>query len=423
MEQYDKILREKLRNYNAPFDDNAWNKMELMLRQKKNRRYFAWWWWGGTTLAAVFAALSLFVLVPKQELYNGANKPFTLAQKSHELQQIQKTESAKSVETQSNNLVALSTSRAIHNTGDANNQVEKSGRQRATHATFKNSAFTQPTKQCLKNDQHHPSVFNAHQLSEEPFYPINHSLLSTLAPNAAVQLTSASNQLSLQCEQDENSVLLPVKKKKYRYELGVNSGVFAVALNKNFMHQPSWFLGVQEAYRFGKYIAFTDGFYYSQTSLSQQFPSTDSIADLKKFSNKFHALTLALGVNVYPVSSSKIDWYLGAGLFNNFKVNEAISYDVDYQKTTFDNLGNIVPVTNLNSGSLESAISEAELKKGYGTKFYTANLYASTGIEAKIYKGLRFNAGVQYQLGLFKTVDKQSHPHFVGGELGLRYRF
>jgi hypothetical protein len=426
MEQNDKILREKLSNFIAPFDAAAWNKMEQMLLQKKKRKFLAWWWFGGTSLAAVLAAVSLFLIVPKQESNVSNNKEqnnaLTAASKQTEVKQ---TAQAANTQTENKNSFTSTTSLSISNTTTPIHQNEKTGWQKTNNITAHNFTTPSSSKYRHQNTPNSELTTTAKQPTQSLNLPTQNSSIHSLTLLSAKEIAAMDSKLSLQNEQEKNSVLLPVKKKKYRYELGVNSGVFAVALNKNFMHQSSWFLGVQEAYRFGKYISFTDGFYYSQTSLSQQFPSTDSTADLKKYSTQFHALTLALGVNVYPISTSKIDWYWGVGVFNNFKVKETIAYELDYQKstTTLDNLGNQVPISNLNSGNLESKTSEAELQKGYGTKFYTANLYTTTGIEAKLYKGLRLNAGVQYQLGLFKNINKQSHPHFVGGELGLRYRF
>lgn len=431
MEQNDKILREKLSNFNAPFDAAAWDKMEQMLQQKKKRKFLAWWWFGGTSLAAVLAAVSLFLIVPKQELNVSNNKEqsneLTAAGKQTEVKQIEQTANTQNTQSENNNSFTSATSISFSSSTFPTNRNEKTGWQQTSNITAHNFT-TPPSSKYRHRHQNTPNselTPTAKQPAPSLNLPTQNSSIHSLTLLNAKEISSVESNLSLQNEQEENSVLLPVKKKKYRYELGINSGVLAVALNKNFMHQPSWFVGVQEAYRFGKYIAFTDGFYYSQTNLSQQFPSTDSIADLKNYSTKFHALTLALGVNVYPVSTSKIDWYLGVGVFNNFKVKETITYELDYQKSTssFDNLGNQVPISNLNSGSLESKTSEAELQKGYGTKFYTANLYTTTGIEAKLYKGLRLHAGVQYQLGLFKNINKQSHPHFLGGKLGLRYRF
>ena len=66
MEPNDKLLKEKLEAYQAPFDAAAWQGMEQLLQQKKKRRFLVWWWWLGTSLAAAIAVISLLLLTPKE---------------------------------------------------------------------------------------------------------------------------------------------------------------------------------------------------------------------------------------------------------------------------------------------------------------------------------------------------------------------
>jgi len=70
-EMNDKLLREKLGGYNAPFDENAWAQMDAMLDNRKKRRGFFWLWFSGASVAAVMGAVSLMLLSPKQNSFTG----------------------------------------------------------------------------------------------------------------------------------------------------------------------------------------------------------------------------------------------------------------------------------------------------------------------------------------------------------------
>jgi hypothetical protein len=418
MERNDKILREKLSQYQAPFDASAWNKMERLLNRKKKRRGL-FWWWSGTTLAAALAALGLVLWVPEPETQTSEMIAW-------------KAESATSATPhlpQPNNY--RTASQTIENTPPSTSLPEdKSAEKNNTPTAFSQSTTAQkfthkPTaavkqiRSCSKKAASAPSITPASTTSTAKLFaevkPI-HSL-----PASPMHLPD--HERELQKNEESGSVSLPVKKKKYRYELGVQSGVSFIHINNHLTERYSWYLGVQENYRFGKYFSFSDGIYYHQTTFGQQFSGMDSSDNLKSYRTTFHALSIAIGLNVYPVSTRKVDWYLGAAFFHHFKVRERIDYELDFQKSSAEILGFDNSVVNVDKGYSRQTISENELRKGYGTKFYTAGFYSSTGIEAKLYRGLRINVGFQYQMGLWKSIDKQSHPHYVGGELGLRYRF
>lgn len=424
MEPNDKLLKEKLEAYQAPFDAAAWQGMEQLLQQKKKRRFLVWWWWLGTSLAAAIAVISLLLLTPKENAI-GSNPAIATANSYNHKNFTENTTHNTYSTTRSTDaktpVTTTTQAEQQHSTIQQSNTTETI----APHSHF--TAFNgkkNHTKALRKALAASPKA-QPHQ-SQLPIYttPTTQAPYTTLNGLAATELSTQNTALELQQNEQNESVQLPVKKKKYRYELGINSGSFAVATGNNFHTKPSWFLGIQEAYRFGKYFAFTDGFYYSRTSLRQQFSLADSGIGLKHYETNFHTVSLALGVQVYPISTKKIDWYIGAGIFNNFKIKERIEYTINAQKVTEDQLtGNPPTVGTMNVGNKSNTVAETELQKGYGTKIYTLNVYTSTGIETSLYKGLRMNMGIQYQLGALKSIDKISHPHFIGAELGLRYRF
>jgi hypothetical protein len=75
----DKMMREKLKGVEFPFEQASWDKMEAMLgKEEKKRRGFFWWWFSGAALFTLLASgVGYLLLNPKasneQLLVNGNN--------------------------------------------------------------------------------------------------------------------------------------------------------------------------------------------------------------------------------------------------------------------------------------------------------------------------------------------------------------
>ena len=457
-EMNDKLLREKLGGYNAPFDENAWAQMDAMLDNRKKRRGFFWLWFSGASVAAVMGAVSLMLLSPKQNSFTG------IAGRSVEVSEyVSSNNSALSTtKTAENNIQSQN-----RNTEDVNDKTRASLETLSSENAHKPSSGSATADGVMENSStakgiNGGSAIKTSRSAAKRQYKKLIAKSSTsandktaeglkafgenVAPNNTVRedvlfasinslpafLLSneiAATEISSDEKVDEGSVKLPVKKKLFHYELGAVAGASASFTQGKFHNQANWFAGMQQAFRIGKYVAITNGVNYSKTSFAlNNVNNSDSSFSPMTYSSNIHSVAIPVGVNVYPVSSKRVSWFIGAGVVNHIKVKEDLNFEVPADVAKLMNDPNYNPITT--SGNAveqfwqeKSKTANATDNYHQGSKRYFANFYSTTGVEVKLLPSLLLNAGATYQLSLSKTGNQNARPMFFGGEAGLRYRF
>jgi hypothetical protein len=448
-EMNDKRLREKLGSYHAPFDANAWTQMNTMLDNRKKRRGFFWLWFSGTSVAAVMAAMSLTLLSPQQNAIESAEltsavvaesvSSETTQFKSNELMEhssAAQTGNAKNIHNAkvASHLLATNESNATLLLSE-NRSISKSDENTSSSKSLRKAAKRKYKALITHNHQSTQSSVKASITEEKSSEPIGAEsksvLLASINPLPVVLLSTSNseNEISKKTDAEEGVVKLPIKRKLFHYELGIVAGASASFTQGIFYNNPNWFAGVQQAFRFGKYVAVTNAIQYSKTAFSlHHVANTDSAFSPSYYSSTIHSVAIPIGLNVYPVSSKKVNWYLGVGIVNHIKVKENLNFEVpDEVAKQMDNLANNVPTTSGNiveqfwNEKSKSAASNNQYR--LGSKHYFANFYATTGVEVKILPMLLMNVGATYQLNITGTGKQNARPMYFGGEAGLRYRF
>ncbi len=440
-EMNDKMLRDKLGAFTAPFDAQGWEQMNAMLDNRKKRRGIFWWWLSGTSVAAVFATVGLFLLAPKADNEHWAGGKV-------ENGKMEKWSAVKEGRTTKNEKRAQGKE---FETGAGMREM-KSENSYANHASIittpkhnqpstvqqKSSSTLKPLFTSFKK----PTANNNSQLSKNSFTKSNSistetpataqvredALFASLNAQPASLLSFKAFGVSATDERisDDGSVKLPVKKKKFNYELGVVSGALASFTQQQIHNKANWFAGLQQSFRIGKYVAITNGIHYAKTSFSvHRVTNTDSSFSPFAYTSNIQSVSIPIGVNVYPVSTKRVDWYVGAGIVNNIKIKEDMLFELPSVTKQMDNLQNI-PTTSGNIFEQHFSTSNETVNIGnyrMGSARYFANFYARTGVEVKLLSNLLLNTGFNYQLSISNTGKQQARPMFFGGELGLRYRF
>lgn len=466
-EMNDKLLRQKLGGYHAPFDENAWAQMDAMLNNRKKRRGFFWLWLSGASIAAVMGAVSLMLLSPKQNSFtaianksaevsenvSSGNTQFSSAQIATNdiASQNQNTEDISAKQTASldvkspigsNNKPPYGTTNAdgvakISSTAKSLNggsEAKPSRSKKSTNSVAKNQykkllakdkalAKTNAADVFKPSDVVGENIASTNVIREDVLFASIHSLPAFLLNNEIAAAEILNDE-----KLEEGTVKLPVKKKLFYYEIGAVAGASASFTQGKFHHQANWFAGIQQAFRIGKYVAITNGVQYSKTSFAlHDVSNTDTAFSPLSYSSNIHSVAIPVGVNVYPVSSQRVSWFIGAGVVNHIKVKENLSFDVpdDVAKQIDNQTNNLTTTGNFTEQFWNEKSKSAASTNDYrnGSKRYFANFYSTTGVEIKLLPSLLLNAGATYQLSISKTGNQNARPMFFGGEAGLRYRF
>jgi hypothetical protein len=447
----DKLLREKLGGYNAPFDENAWAQMDAMLDNRKKRRGFFWLWFSGASVAAVMSAVSLMLLSPKQNSFTEiASKSVEVSENSSSknaaLSSIENAENNTQLENE-NSFVntpkpssgsatadRVAETPSVAKSPDGGLKTKTSNNKKSTNSAAKNQYKNLLAKDKTFAKQNASNAFNRakvvaentasnNAVREDILFASINSLPAFLLSNEV-----SANEIYGNEKVEEGSAKLPLKKKLFHYELGAVAGASASFTQGKFHNQANWFAGMQQAFRIGKYVAITNGINYSKTSFAlHDVKNSDSLFSPMAYSSNIHSVAIPIGINVYPVSSKRVSWFIGAGVVNHIKVKEDLNFEVpaDVAKQ-MDNLTNSPTTTgNFTEQFWNEKSKTAASNNDYslGSKRYFANFYSTTGVEIKLLPSLLLNVGATYQLSISKTGNQNARPMFFGGEAGLRYRF
>lgn len=433
----EKLLREKLLQYEAPFEPGAWAQMEAMLNQPKKRRGIFWWWLSGVSFAGVIGTLSLLLLAPKQTTtgqWKAINSSIAVNVSPSQRQMIvgSKQGNSESVATVENNQLLMAKQSISINISasstSGSRRLARGNRISIANKMTTEKKIAKTGKRKTASSQTGSPIQSTHQSSRQNEYSVNEqTAFASINALPAFELTTANEERSVvHLKQDDEAVKLPVKKKPFQYEIGLVSGVGISFTQREFHNQPNWSVGVQQAFRIGKYIAITNGVQYSKTAfVVNKVRNVDTVSAPKSYVANIHSIAIPIGLNVYPVTSKRVSWYLSAGVVNHIKVKEDFDFRIPVANNSFGTLTNDPPIVNsLESfNSLDKSTANKTEDYQLGSKRYFANFYAGSGVEVKLHSKLLINTGVLYQISLSPTGKQQARPMTFGGELGLRYKF
>lgn len=376
----DQAIREKLKQWQLPYDEQAWEKMEQLLDQKKDKKIFFLWWIYGT-------AVMLMLTVASYWLYNqGSNKSAstdereeTAKQKiwvahgplSHEEKEGKNNLDAQRAASNSfNQQTQLSIAEIYEETEGA---ALKTGiiqkKISAASTTINTSEKHSPPKPAVVHDNHRA---NTHQIPHSTSYvsPNKESLLlhegsdkllgsglyqyshklqvqaqSLTDETAAVSDTvvgqtentaisvwhqpSVSGEVAndtISAENNDKSSVSRLQRKKFLYSIGIITSLSA-PVGDVYSSRPSFFAGITNDFHIGKRFAVTAGITYANTFFTKAKPRSEHYTvPPAAYSSSIREVMMPMGLKIYPFTSSKLNTYLNVGIMHHIKLKETFSY-------------------------------------------------------------------------------------------------
>jgi hypothetical protein len=377
----DKLLRDKLKGVEFPFDEKSWQQMEQMLDGKKKTRGFFFWWLNGIAALLVLGVGGYFLFYSdyRPQTIDGSNQQIAVVKENasdNEQQPAANIEDEKSnlnnsasitdekqapvsktiSENFGSNIPQRNTSKNelnrtnnIHSNSISQHSLVNKTKQSADYLTAreknaedvfaanipsKNSEVTdkqtintqsnniEPVAEIMSNDE----AANETLIFQDEIEEINN--VATINEHTIDEQTTNEQQQedSISSEKENEESITKPKKKKFQYSLGV-IGAAAATIGRTYSDKPSYFAGFINDFLFFKRFALTTGFAYSNTS----FTKVDPISELYEippieYSSVISELMIPVGVKIYPVSLQHFRMYVHGGIINHIKLKETFEY-------------------------------------------------------------------------------------------------
>ncbi len=450
MSNSDKKLQDKLQQFSAPADPQAWETMQAMLEKKDRPKFAFWWWTSGIAASAVIAIGLLLTLAAgesrKTAIALSANQQIT--SNSQDAGSISTTASseignknlprnnpASSISSLDEN--ALTTTGTSH-TDKASNSVSSSPAlnqsseedalaialqqkaksknsrknkgyrgpnqthtQKPTPAVYSNSfaQITSTVQQAAATDI--PTTAHNSTPSDEAIFidRIALGLLSVDRPDSDISKT----------EDAEKPFLKKSGKTRFSYSIGAQTTLLATLTGNTFHTLPSHQSGLMQWFGVGKYFALNLGLTAGQIS----FAASDSFGPAYSLT----ALFIPVGIQLNPVSKGRITWIVNTGVSNNFVLQQSVA--LNYPPYQQQDGTNSTPDPTVNFGNL-TTVKATALEKSIHK--YHLSFYASTGIEVAIRRKISFYSGATFSLPITPISSEKPKILQLGGVAGFRFR-
>jgi hypothetical protein len=445
MSNSDKKIQDKLQQFSAPANPQAWEAMEAMLDKKDRPKLAFWWWTGGVAASAVIAIGLLLSLIaggnntPAPVLANNQqtisdninlNPDNTIT--STTKQNISgKTPPTSAISPINKNTVAISTGKTnnglkntVYSTTSSEEDLlaatitpaakNKTPRRSKNNITIHQSHNQNITSSLSSNSLAHNTVPLDEEIAGNPL--VASSALSSEASNEAIYirrialgpLPTEGFDAELNNNNDTGkSFSKKPKKKLFSYSIGAQTMLLATITDKKLCPLPSHSSGIMQWFGLGKYISFHLGLTAGQTS----FATSDSFLS----SYSLTTLSIPAGVQLNPFSKGRIAWTINTGISNNFVLQESVRLNNPPPQQAED----ITSTPNVNFGN-NAAVKTIALEKSVNK--YHLSFCAGTGIEVAIRHKISFYSNATFAMPLTPVSSEKQKLVQVGGAAGFRFR-
>ncbi len=435
----DKLLRDKLKGMEYPFDARAWNDMEAMLEGKKKKRGFVFWWLNGFFALALLGAGGYFFLQKNEPAYVvNHESEFVQTETSHKnasakndmdnfssKENIVASENIPEQEINASiNPAFQSNSKppsASNNAASAENNF--SGKNSANLNNVGNSRLTTQIGRTImsaaKNHSQETALgFSASEEISVLEFPVaniseeNNSTSENIVSENATEIVLNENEIALQdsinmntlAEDEPNAKKEKDKKMKFQYSLGAVSYVgMSVVENNVFVKPPSWSIGIANEFMFFNRVSLSTAVSYAQTNFGIKNPSSHfyNPAPLS-YTCHISELNILLGLKGYAVSNEKFRFYFHAGFQKHIRLKETFDYvmpkeapPVSFPNTPSDNFSAEAPPQNTTFGSSNYESASHELLSGGGGQAESTSDF-SINYANRNYSSFYVGSGVEF---------------------------
>lgn len=444
----EKIMRDKLRGIEFPFENEAWEKMEALLDKKKKRRVLFWWWFSGGMAACVLLMGILFgIMNGKQQqeaAAGGKGKQVAVVKGNNEEKQQQKNNRSnqrtqKDKKTEQFPLEGLGGS-------------EASEKNSATKNFDKGSTFAEVEKKGSRNHKNKQLVVK-HKAETKKIAAAEVAAVSQTAtrnPETRIEnelayadfLSSKNkNDAEVALNKSEEETTLPKQKKKiFHYSAGVTGHVTGTTLGKKdggtvFCNKPSYMVGLTHDFLFVNRVAITNSILFSQTSFKVNHPVAPTFTKVPtSYTSHITELAIPIGIKVYPVVKNNFRFFINTGIINHIKLKETFDYTVPADTSALSltsDITNFPPQTDFTQENKEYDALTQQVISSYSTKDFSINnakryyvsFYASAGFEYIAKKHFVLFGEPMFYMSLQKIGAQDKRKYNLGVAAGFRYQF
>ena len=416
----DKLLRDKLKSMEFPYEAKAWQEMENMLDEKKERKGFFMWWFGA---ALLFIAL----LVIGYNYFQFHAQPVELANRKEtpKVQGTLNTASATQPATQLNPSTTHIQNGALA-LGSGNNKIEHAANKNNLTKAAKNKAGLNKSSQNNYNYNTKNGFASIGENKAESDNPtINKSATSFSFSDVEImkidQLDGEEQTKEIiMIRADEDAVeVRKIKNKTINYSLGVIANVTGTTLGNQhpgfFYNIPTYAVGLTHQLTFKNRIAITSAIEFSKTAFFVNRPSAPDLGVIpENYTSKITEIDIPIGIKVYAISKKKFRFYLQAGIINHIKLKETFHYSTAASFNAAGNFSNQFLDASSSPGVTDFSINKASR--------YYASFYSSAGIEFMAQKHWVFFAEPLFYMSLEKIGVQNKTKYNTGLSGGFRYQ-
>ncbi len=422
----DKILRDKLKGIELPYEPKAWMEMEQMLDKKKERKGFFMWWLGAAML------FSFALLIGHTYLQHEPTTPaVTSINKSAPLDKTNNNESISSQQqltlTAPNKILA---NEKVSRSAFENNNL-KNNATRINHTKFVAPQNRHVKKESAKNNSsNNYKSFPVSKNSDENLAGslVNNTGYASISSIEIIKINQLdemkeSEEIKMEKADDQDVLLPKTKKKIFQYSLGAIANITATTLGNQhpgfFYSVPSYAVGATHQFTFINRIAITNSLEFSQTSFSVNHPSAPDFGTAPdSYVSKITEIDIPIGIKVYAVAKKKFRFYLESGIINHIKVKEVLQFSSNpYGPFTANANADQLSFPTSGPGPLATDFSINKSSR------YYASLYAKAGVEFLARKQWVIFAEPLFYMSLGKIGVQNKNKYNTGLGTGFRYQF
>lgn len=432
---FDKILRDKVAGYEAPYNPADWGQMEAMLDQEGSRK----------PLLLILLIFLLGLLGSSVFLFNSFDDSGRIVQNHVGLMRAGDN-SLVPFRNDCNDPVVRENSTVVQDERPGFN--ESGGDGKNDNGNYFASSGSNPNSSNVKSEDPKKDVANSHKTGLAAANPSDKNGNDNIGSfkidrEEEEQLfVSTFDGLPLEVHNLNSFEEIPLdktleseKRKVVSFALGFGGGFNQSFLKSESLTKPGYQAGLTEELMFIDRIGLSFGQGYSQrtykvSDVHCNYFSADQCP--LSYQSTIKAFEIVIDVKANLVHKEKWDYYVKAGFQHNFKISETF----DYQYPSIDtvlNPPNLPSQNNFNSTA--SASTEFDLSGGLNTKSYIEDFTISqnkryhgafhfaTGFDYRI----RNRFALQYELGYYGSLPKigaqEKHLQAIGFDTRFLYRF